>query len=435
MAQPGKVFVSGIQDISVFLPIIGSEQCERHVGDALEGGYLYAAATPLSMLGSLGIVKGSVAVLCASVSPRLAQMYADAGFNLVGSAAAMIAKISTGKAEKVEVHNGKAEIPYVARGHILDLLKKHHIEKFSNLSLEFNYTRWNAYLVLTTVSISILGFTPYIPTTLNDRQSFKKPPAWVYPLLRIAGSVICVITVQFLIQARMRRILEDTLKEVRLKNSEDPDTFSHDVEKGTPNSSSPLLDSGRPSPKWKLSITHTMLHFILLLGIAATGVGYVGCFTVVQSSSTRDTYIWLGLEIWLSIVRMVLWGLNPPSDENTGITVKISSLAEQAPFITTARNYSDLMPHDNAFHKHSFRGRQSFMVVENLQFLNHLAPFTGPLEPFSDPDHHVAIYYALVGDYNTKTKVLLTAVSDLDSKGAFVLEHRFYSSTAPPGSA
>jgi hypothetical protein len=174
-----------------------------------------------------------------------------------------------------------------------------------------------------------------------------------------------------------------------------------------------------------------MLHFILLLGIAATGVGYVGCFTVVQSSSTRDTYIWLGLEVWLSIVRMVLWGLNPPSDENTGITVKISSLAEQAPFITTARNYSDLMPHDNAFHKHSFRGRQSFMVVENLQFLNHLAPFTGPLEPFSDPDHHVAIYYALVGDYNTKTKVLLTAVSDLDSKGAFVLEHRFYPSTTP----
>jgi hypothetical protein len=92
--------------------------------------------------------------------------------------------------------------------------------------LEFNYTRWNAYLALTTVSLSILGFTPYIPTTLNDRQSFKKPPAWVYPLLRIAGSVICVITVQFLIQARMRRILEDTLKEVRLKNSEDPDTFS-----------------------------------------------------------------------------------------------------------------------------------------------------------------------------------------------------------------
>jgi hypothetical protein len=174
-----------------------------------------------------------------------------------------------------------------------------------------------------------------------------------------------------------------------------------------------------------------MLHFILLLGIAATGVGYVGCFTVVQSSSMRDTYIWLGLEIWLSIVHMVLWGLNPPSDENTGITLKISSLAEQAPFITTARNYSDLMPHDNAFYKHSFRGRQSFMVVENLQFLNHLAPFTGPLEPFSDPDHHVAIYYALVGDYNTKAKVLLTAVSDLDSKGALVLEHRLYSSTAP----
>ncbi|KAF7345536.1 hypothetical protein MVEN_01572300 [Mycena venus] len=431
MAQTGEVFVSGIQDISAFLPIIGSDQCESHVGDALEGGYLYAAATPLSMFGSLGIIKGSVAVLCASASPRLAQMYADAGFNLVGSAAAMIAKIPTGKAEKVEMHDGKLEIPYVARGRMLDLLKKQHIEKLSNLSLEFNYTRWNVFLVLTTASFSILGFSPYIPLTLNDGQSFKKPPAWVYPLLRIAGSAICVITVQFLIQARIKKILEDTLKEIRRGNSGDPGASSHDAEQGTPNSSSPLLGSSNLSPpKPRLSIRITLLQFILLLGIAATGVGYVGCFTVVQSSSVRNTYIWLGLEISLSIVRMVLWGLNPPSDENTGVTVKISSLAGQAPFITTARNYSDLMPHDNAFHKHSFRGRQSFMVVENLQFLNHLAPFTGPLEPFSDPDHHVAIYYALVGDYNTKTKVLLTAVSDLDSKGAFVLEHRLCLSPA-----
>ncbi|KAJ7914654.1 hypothetical protein B0H13DRAFT_2325104 [Mycena leptocephala] len=53
----GASLVSGIQDISAFLPIIGTEQC--HVGEALEGGYLYAAAAPLSMFGSLGIVKAS----------------------------------------------------------------------------------------------------------------------------------------------------------------------------------------------------------------------------------------------------------------------------------------------------------------------------------------------------------------------------------------
>ncbi|KAJ7573784.1 hypothetical protein C8J56DRAFT_839820, partial [Mycena floridula] len=86
----GNTLVSGIQDISAFLPIIGTEQCERHIGSALDGGFMYAAATPLSMFGSLGIIKASLAVLCASIDSRLAQMLSDAGFKLEGSAAAMI---------------------------------------------------------------------------------------------------------------------------------------------------------------------------------------------------------------------------------------------------------------------------------------------------------------------------------------------------------
>ncbi|KAJ7577580.1 hypothetical protein C8J56DRAFT_836557, partial [Mycena floridula] len=86
----GKTLVSGIQDISAFLPIIGTEQCERHIGSALDGGFIYAAATPLSMFGSLGIIKGSIAVLFASMHAKLAQMLSDSGFKLEGSAAAMI---------------------------------------------------------------------------------------------------------------------------------------------------------------------------------------------------------------------------------------------------------------------------------------------------------------------------------------------------------
>ncbi|KAJ7046252.1 hypothetical protein C8F04DRAFT_1024662, partial [Mycena alexandri] len=86
----GASLVSGIQDISAFLPIIGTDQCERHVGEALEGGYLYAAAAPLSMFGSLGIVKASTAILVASLSPGSAQMLVNAGFKLEGSVAAML---------------------------------------------------------------------------------------------------------------------------------------------------------------------------------------------------------------------------------------------------------------------------------------------------------------------------------------------------------
>jgi hypothetical protein len=89
-SSPGASLVSGIQDISAFLPVIGTEQRERHVGEALDGGFLYAAATPLSLFGSLGIVESGTAILCASVSARTARLLAAAGFNLEGSVSAMM---------------------------------------------------------------------------------------------------------------------------------------------------------------------------------------------------------------------------------------------------------------------------------------------------------------------------------------------------------
>ncbi|KAJ7481851.1 hypothetical protein FB451DRAFT_982435, partial [Mycena latifolia] len=89
-ASAGTSLVSGIQDISAFLSIIGTDQCERHVGEALEGGFLYAAATPISMFGSLGIAEAAAAILGASISSQFARMLADSGFKLEGSVAAMI---------------------------------------------------------------------------------------------------------------------------------------------------------------------------------------------------------------------------------------------------------------------------------------------------------------------------------------------------------
>lgn len=64
----GSSLISGVQNISAFLPILGTEQCEKHVGEALKGGYLYAAASRLSIFGCLGIVKACAAIFVASVS-------------------------------------------------------------------------------------------------------------------------------------------------------------------------------------------------------------------------------------------------------------------------------------------------------------------------------------------------------------------------------
>ena len=53
----GDVATSGVQDVSAILPLLGTEQCERHIACAMERGYFYVAGTPVSIFGSLGIVK------------------------------------------------------------------------------------------------------------------------------------------------------------------------------------------------------------------------------------------------------------------------------------------------------------------------------------------------------------------------------------------
>ncbi|KAJ7573808.1 hypothetical protein C8J56DRAFT_506614 [Mycena floridula] len=170
----------------------------------------------------------------------------------------------------------------------------------------------------------------------------------------------------------------------------------------------------------KTAFTHfylIILQICLFLGIEATGVGYIGCFTVIQNTaSTKNTYLWVGLEAILAFLRIILWGWNPEWDEAaTGVAVKIS-LTTTEPLITTP------VPYNKSFDR--------LMVVDDVRFLNHLTPYTGPLERFNGSDHNVAIYYTLVG--MGWTKVLLTTVLDLKTRSTFVLEHHSGSSKSKP---
>ncbi|KAF9078245.1 hypothetical protein BDP27DRAFT_1207973, partial [Rhodocollybia butyracea] len=75
----GGTLTSGIQDISALLPLLGTDQCEQHVSCALDKGFLYASAAPLSIFGSLGVVKVGIRVLLASLNFRFHL------FNFVGA--------------------------------------------------------------------------------------------------------------------------------------------------------------------------------------------------------------------------------------------------------------------------------------------------------------------------------------------------------------
>ncbi|KAJ7473432.1 hypothetical protein FB451DRAFT_1468247 [Mycena latifolia] len=437
----GTSLVSGIQDISAFLPIIGTDQCEKHVGQALDGGFLYAAATPLSMFGSLGIVKASAAILVASISPRFAQMLADSGFKLEpeGSVTAMI-----GAPPSKREHDNQ----YIASQKFLE---DQHISKLQ-LRLKCDYGTWNWQLCISTALLACLSITPYIRIIMNDHSS-KGFPTWVPPLLRIVGSAVSVVVAQIIIQFRMQQILNS-----RFSITQPPalnfgsKTRLHDLEQGTapsnatpnPGDNSPQatqaplqppsesLSSGdgkadaiacKPLNKISSHIHLALLQVLLFCGIVSTAVGYLGCFTVVQNSLAGDTYMWVSLEIALALLRICIWGLNPTWDEQHGFSLELQlpDDFEKAPTITTAQDFRGriLGKHDSE--------PGPFMVMTDSRFLEYISPYTGPVERFSDTDHHVALYYALVGsrgsDSSPESKVLLTTVLDLESRDTFVLVH------------
>ncbi len=65
MSQPPNVVTGGIQGIAALLEPTNARSTS---GLLSKGGYLYAAATPLSIFGSLGIVKLGISVLFSGTS-------------------------------------------------------------------------------------------------------------------------------------------------------------------------------------------------------------------------------------------------------------------------------------------------------------------------------------------------------------------------------
>ncbi|KAJ6489785.1 hypothetical protein C8R45DRAFT_1138500, partial [Mycena sanguinolenta] len=115
-ASFGGTLSGGIQDISAILPLLGTEQCEMHIGSALrgggDGGYLYAAITPISMFGSRGVANGAFKTMLASVPSFGARLLRQMGFVLSGDAVAMLS-----------LEDGH----YIAESRLLDCLTKHHV--------------------------------------------------------------------------------------------------------------------------------------------------------------------------------------------------------------------------------------------------------------------------------------------------------------------
>ena len=225
----GRTLTGGIQDIAALLPLLGTDQCEKHVRSALDGGFLYAAAAPLSLFGSLGIVKAGISILISSISiPKISISYHkrsmnfsqdrwlgartlnNAGFEPVGTVAPLITMDGT---------------RYMAERRLIQILEEKHIDNPENLSIEWKSRDWNIKLVVFTIIAAVMSGTPYIALLLRNSHPSVAHMPWIFPLLRTVGSCIAAVCCQFLIQSRvislmknrivfmiMNRILIDDLK-------------------------------------------------------------------------------------------------------------------------------------------------------------------------------------------------------------------------------
>jgi hypothetical protein len=214
---------SGVQDISALLPLLGTEQCENHAGSALKKGYLYAAATPMSLFGSLGLARAGFKALIASISiARLnfsgAQKLVDAGF------------ISESANLRLIMIDENDRTRYRAETDLEDLVKKMDLDA-TRLTMSAKCLRWNIQMAGLTALLSALGIAPYLHLLLRGQSTLARSVQWVLPVMRVLGGFLVATTVQLVIQSRIVTIvktrllikaLEPTLERLEVKGMDLP---------------------------------------------------------------------------------------------------------------------------------------------------------------------------------------------------------------------
>jgi hypothetical protein len=195
---------SGIQDISALLPLLGTEQCETHIGSALTEGYLYAAATPMSIFGSLGMASAGFKTVLACISIPAwhivgAQKLQDAGFEAQGTNFSLIA---------VDPHD---QHHYLAETRLTSLLSDLHIEEVHNLNVHIDCWWWNAKMLGLTAFLCALNVLPYVHLNVRGGSDLHPFVRWAFPIIRALGGFLTATTLQLIIQTRLLVLIKKHL--------------------------------------------------------------------------------------------------------------------------------------------------------------------------------------------------------------------------------
>ncbi|KAK7041569.1 hypothetical protein VNI00_009156 [Paramarasmius palmivorus] len=477
----GETLSSGIQDIAALLPLLGTEQCEQHVGSALENGFLYAAAAPLSLFGSLGIVKVAFATFMATITRPFfgGKWLNDAGFKTPGSVSSMVT---------IDKATGR----YGAEVKLEKLLKEQHIDDptlvkgfawsgwsrvhamtdkgttgtATTLShkdkLQDRLPSWNIMLILCSTLSMFVSITPYLFLTNDD---WSRPLSWLFPLLRSFGSFLCAVAIQLALQLRIHCITKMSLAWIKIRrkyhveDAADPLVEPNVLESRIRSRvrlprKSPVTDEEK-QPDLPLSSEErselvallatdwylVAYQVMIAIGMGMVVTGYVGCFSLVgQTDPTAGPYVWFGLETALSLLRIFLWGSNPSWDEGTGLAMSLqlhplhghgdpNASDPYFPLITSPYDGSELRLHQDQWGEYTL-SPQAFIVQNEADFLGMATAWVGPLERLES--NAITLFYSIL--IYKQRKRLFTTIQFLDSRTSLTFspdatEFEIYSST------
>ena len=160
MEESIRLSPGGIQDIAAILPLLGTKQCPDQVSSALTRGYLYAASTPMSIFGSLGVVSVGFKRLVACFSfgdIERAKLLGNIGFEPQGENLSLIMVEAGSKAGK-----GKNTGRYIIETRMDNLIKELNIDKNRITGVSHKSAAWNVKMIATTALLCTFGITPYI---------------------------------------------------------------------------------------------------------------------------------------------------------------------------------------------------------------------------------------------------------------------------------
>ncbi|RCH89210.1 hypothetical protein CU097_005877 [Rhizopus azygosporus] len=252
----GSIFASGIQDVAAVAAVLGIDICDTNAGLALTKGYLFLAACGMSMFGNLDIEVEKFDTY--RIDKAIHRVLEDG--------------LSFEKRTRLSRQNVKI------RMYVQDYGRSTWISAFSSCFF-----------------LSCINLIPYVPhyrtLLLHLEDTPDSSDAYIYfPLLLAFSSFVASFVCWF--DAAIMLSGSPSLYTLA--------TFDMDLFE---------------SHYFGNLLTRRIGYGIGLLAAVGTVIGYIGSYLVVQKMTSIDTYYWLGLELTLCFLRLVIWSWNTEKDD------------------------------------------------------------------------------------------------------------------------